>query len=159
MSDYKHIFRRYARMACRAMIFSRRDPRSALLALRMTAWVMIISMLARVLPLSRVLELISPRQSRKLALQSSIPPVNVARLLDRLLKMNLWFLTPTCWKRAAILHRYLALSGIETRIVFGVRKEVARILTGHAWLETDGQPIFEVRPPDYIVTYCFPNEQ
>ena len=45
------------------------------------------------------------------------------------------------------------LRGLESTIVFGVRKEAAGELKGHAWLEHEGQPIFEPAPPAYTVTY------
>jgi hypothetical protein len=55
-----------------------------------------------------------------------------------------------------VLYRYLALHGIETRVVFGVRKEDEGLLAGHAWLEADGQPLLEAKSPDYSITYSFP---
>jgi hypothetical protein len=64
---------------------------------------------------------------------------------------------PSCWKRAAVLHRYLLRNGINTRIVFGVRNENGGKMAGHAWLETDGNPILENSPPEYVVTYSFPS--
>jgi hypothetical protein len=63
---------------------------------------------------------------------------------------------PICWKRAAVLHRYLALHGMRTSIVFGVRKQNEGLLEGHAWLEAGHQPILEKSPPEYRVTYSFP---
>jgi len=80
----------------------------------------------------------------------------LARLLDSVLAADFWVFTPTCWKRAPVLHRYLALCGIETRIRFGVRREGEDTLSGHAWLEACGEPILEKTPPDYKVTYSFP---
>ncbi|HET7288167.1 MAG TPA: lasso peptide biosynthesis B2 protein, partial [Pyrinomonadaceae bacterium] len=64
--------------------------------------------------------------------------------------------TPVCWKRAAVLHRYLSRSGIPTRIIFGVRNESGGKVAGHAWLEREGHPILESTPPEYVVTYSFP---
>jgi hypothetical protein len=63
---------------------------------------------------------------------------------------------PICWKRAAVLHRYLSRNGIPTRIIFGVRNEAGGVFDGHAWLEANGQPILETTPPEYVVTYSFP---
>jgi hypothetical protein len=81
----------------------------------------------------------------------------VAQLLDALLGLNFLCFTPTCWKRAAVLHRQLALRGRETRVVFGVRREGGDPLAGHAWLEANGEPLFEKLLPEYAVTYCFPS--
>jgi len=82
--------------------------------------------------------------------------MRVAHLLDLLLNTNFLFLKPICWKRAPVLHRYLALNGIETRVVFGVRREGEMLLSGHAWLESGGVPVLETHVPEYIVTYIFP---
>ena len=66
---------------------------------------------------------------------------------------------PICWKRAAVLHRYLAQSGVPTRIIFGVRNEADGKVAGHAWLETEDGPILEKTPPEYVVTYRFPSNE
>ena len=50
----------------------------------------------------------------------------------------------------------LALKGVRTRVVFGVRSEGAGKLDGHAWLEAEGEPLLEPVAPDYKVTYSFP---
>lgn len=84
---------------------------------------------------------------------------DLATAIDALLAINLFVFKPVCWKRAAVLHRFLALRGIETRIVFGVRKDEADELTGHAWLECEGQPILEPQTPGYTVTYIFPSDK
>jgi Transglutaminase-like superfamily len=135
--------------------FVRRKPYEALLLARMALWVLILCALIRLLPLPRVLRLvtINPRAVNG---ADALPAERVAQLVDLLLSLNLFVFTPTCWKRAPILQRYLALNGIETRILFGVRKTGGDILAGHAWLERAGQPVFELQPPDYVVTYAYP---
>jgi hypothetical protein len=132
----------------------RREPQIVWLALRMGSWVIVLSLLARVCALSRVLELIALRHA--VAGKRPLSPMQLAQLLDRMLRRNWWVFTPTCWKRAIILQRYLALNGIATHIVFGVRRAGERALDGHSWLEVDGQPFLEAQPPDYLVTYSFP---
>ena len=62
---------------------------------------------------------------------------------------------PICWKRAAVLHRYLS----QTRIIFGVRNDSSGKVTGHAWLEAEGKPILETTPPEYVATYRFPSNE
>ena len=37
-----------------------------------------------------------------------------------------------------------------------VRKTDGTPLDGHAWLEHNGQPVFETTQPDYLVTYAYP---
>jgi len=80
----------------------------------------------------------------------------LVRAIDLLLSLNLFVFKPICWKRAAILHRYLALNGLASQIVFGVRPLSDGKIDGHAWLESDGVPILEATQPDYKVTYTFP---
>lgn len=67
------------------------------------------------------------------------------------------FTDGSCWKRAAVLRRYLLLNGIETEVVFGVRKENGGQLAGHAWLERDGAPFLEREQPAYTVTFRYPD--
>lgn len=140
----------------RATRFVWRQPREAALLLRMAGWVMILSTLIRLLPLPRVLRFVARKPVVPLTDHDGLPPERLAQLLDLLLGLDLFIFTPTCWKRAPVLQRYLALSGVETRIIFGVRKAGGALLAGHAWLEQSGQPVFETHPPEYTVTYSYP---
>ncbi|MBV8857044.1 MAG: lasso peptide biosynthesis B2 protein [Acidobacteria bacterium] len=149
----------YAALPTRAARLVLCEPGSALLAARMCAWVVALSLLVKLLPLPRAMALLAPRRARR-----DVPPdparvqARLARLLDSVLAADLWVFTPTCWKRAPVLHRYLALEGIPTRVLFGVRREGSDALSGHAWLEAGGEPILEKTPPDYKVTYSFPKQ-
>ena len=148
---------RPARLALRAARFAWREPGSALLLLRMAAWVLAVSLLLRLLPLPRVLSLAAPRvQEGRVPRDPAAVQSRLARLLDALLATDFLFFTPTCWKRAPVLRRFLALEGIETRVVFGVRRTGSDELSGHAWLESGGQPLLEPTTPDYKITYSFP---
>jgi hypothetical protein len=136
--------------------FIRRRPGEAFLLVRMAMWVVLLSVLIKFFPLPRVLSLIAiPARAQK-PKRSRLTQQRLAQLIDALLGTNVLCFTPTCWKRAPVLHRYLALNGIETRIIFGLRKEKESILAGHAWLEADGRPLLEASPPRYIPTYTFP---
>ena len=150
----------YAALPRRAARLVWGEPGSALLALRMGAWVVAVSLLLKVCPLPRAMRLVSPRRRRRARSRPDAAEVQarLARLLDSVLAADFWVFTPTCWKRAPVLHRYLALEGIETRVLFGVRRGVGGggALGGHAWLEAEGQPLLENTPPDYTVTYSFP---
>jgi hypothetical protein len=147
---------RYAGMPARAARLTLGEPGSALLAVRMGAWVVALSLLIKLMPLPRVLGLVAPRPRRRRPDDAALVEARLARLLDSVLAADFWVFTPTCWKRAPVLHRYLALSGIETRILFGVRREGEETLNGHAWLEACGKPLLEKTPPDYKITYSFP---
>jgi len=136
------------------------QPGEALLLCRMAWWVVVLSVAARRYSLPRALEIVAGRQDNT---QTAIDPVaheKLARAIDLLLSSDVWIFKPICWKRAAVLHRYLLRNGTQTRIIFGVRNDPAGQVTGHAWLEADGQPILEATPPEYVTTYRFPsNEQ
>lgn len=139
----------------RVVRFIRHQPFETLLLIRMAIWVAWLSLFIKFSPLPRVLSFIalSPRGNKPA--HPLLTQRRLARLVDALLGLNVLCFTPTCWKRAPLLHRYLALHGIETRIVFGVRKEKS-LLAGHAWLEADGRPLLETSPPQYTPTYSFP---
>jgi len=143
----------FARRATRKFVS---DPREALLLCRMAWWVSVLSVAARCCSLPRALALIAGKQ-RKAA--DIIEPEQLARSIDLLLSANFLMFKPICWKRAAVLHRYLSHHGITTRIIFGVRNEAAGKVAGHAWLEADGEPMLESTPPEYVVTYRFPSTE
>lgn len=146
------MLRRVALLAQRAWCLLRRDPQTTRVLLRLASQIVILSLLMKLGSLSRVIRLLSPspRQRKPFA------PDQSAALLDRLLSLNFWVFTPTCWKRAIILHRCLAQQGLSTQIVFGVRKSANQQLDGHAWLEVQGQPLYEAVPPEYVTTMKFP---
>jgi hypothetical protein len=155
--DKKHIKPERAWLLSRTGHFIRHRPAEALLLLRMAGWVALLSLLIKFLPLPRVLSYIALPARGRASAKPSIAQTRLAQLLDALLGMNVLCFTPTCWKRAPVLHRYLALYGQETRIVFGVRKETESLLAGHAWLEAyDGRPLFEATAPRYTPTFTFP---
>jgi len=129
-------------------------PDEAWLLLRMAWWVAVLSVTARWYSLPRALEIVAGNQKNRR--RSPASREDLARAIDLLLSADFLIFKPICWKRAAVLHRYLSRNGTPTRIIFGVRNESDGKVDGHAWLEADGQPILETTPPDYVVTYSFP---
>ena len=131
-------------------------PRRAVLLLRMAFWVAILSLAVKLYSLPRALRIVSASAAGK-----SLPGENseqeLATAIDALLGLNVFVFRPVCWKRAAILHRYLRLHGTATTINFGLRKGTGGTLDGHAWLEADGHPILESEIPDFTVMYVFPS--
>ena len=130
-------------------------PDEAWLLLRMAWWVAVLSVMARVYSLPRALEIVAGKQNGGRS-GAQLNRDELARAVDRLLSIDVLVFKPICWKRAAVLHRYLSRNGTQTRIIFGVRNESSGKFDGHAWLEADGQPILEKDPPNYVVTYSFP---
>jgi hypothetical protein len=133
-------------------------PSEALLLFRMAWWVAVLSGAVKVFSLPRALELVSGRTSSQHDANNSEIPEQLARSIDSLLSADLLFIKPICWKRAAVLRRYLSKQGFATKIMFGVKPENKGTVSGHAWLELNGQPILENSPPEYVVTYVFPSD-
>lgn len=127
--------------------------------LRMAAWVLILTVLIKALSLPRILRIITPLRRYERVEHAAQVEAKLARLIDLVLAIDLFVFTPTCWKRAPVLYRYLALNGIETRIIFGVRREGDDTLAGHAWLEAGGVPVLEAREPEYKETFSFPAQE
>ena len=135
------------------------QPGEALLLFRMAWWVVVLSVAARRYSLPRALEIVAGRQSYSAAMTDPVSHQRLARAIDLLLSTDVWIFKPICWKRAAVLHRYLRRNGTQTRIIFGVRNDTSGKVTGHAWLECEGRPILETTPPEYVATYRFPSNE
>ncbi len=134
-------------------------PAEALLLLRMAGWVLLLSVAVRIFSLPRALSVVSTKTRVRSATAEVETQQRLADAIDLLLKADLFVFKPSCWKRSALLHRYLALNGIATRILFGMRREPDGNLSGHAWLEANGRPILETTAPNYAVTYTFPSHE
>jgi hypothetical protein len=125
----------------------------------MAAWVFILSILVKLQPLPRALRMVAARTQAASQTSGGETERALGQAIDLVLGTDLLVFKPVCWKRAAILHRYLALNGIATRIVFGVRQGTDGAMDGHAWLESGGKPLLETKVPDYVVTYTFPSNE
>ena len=135
------------------------EPAEALLLCRMAWWVMVLTIAARCYSLPRALSIVAGNKTKRTPSQDTAVQERFARSIDLLLSADLFLFKPICWKRAAVLHRYLSRHGITTRIVFGVRNDSQGTVAGHAWLEAEGEPILETAPPEYVVTYRFPSNE
>jgi hypothetical protein len=144
-------------MILRALKLTIPNPARAWLLTRMASWVAVLSVLARVLSLSRALRIVSTDVRKTMPAGSD--ELQLTTAIDALLGANFLCFKPSCWKRATVLHRYLALAGVATTIRFGVNREPNGELKGHAWLEAGGKPILESSPPAYTVTYSFPSNE
>jgi hypothetical protein len=123
----------------------------------MAWWVAYLSAVTKFCSLPRSLELVSGLESATIKNEDAELPERLAKSIDLLLATDIFFLRPICWKRAAVLRRYLSRNGISTQIIFGVRNEEKGEVDGHAWLVHDGKPFLEKTPPEYVVTYSFPS--
>jgi hypothetical protein len=152
MSKFLTFLRRAARKA-------NHGPAEAFLLLRMAGWVLLLSIAVKVFSLPRALRLVSTKTRLRTETPEGKMQKRLADAIDLLLKTELFILKPICWKRAAVLHRYLALNGIATQILFGVRRDPDGSVNGHAWLEAGGKAILENTTPSYVVTYVFPSNE
>jgi len=135
------------------------DPREALLLCHLAWWVTVLSVAARCFSLPRALAIVAGKARNETQAADTTNPEQLARAIDLILSADFLLFKPICWKRAAVLHRYLSRHGIPTRIIFGVRNDAGGKVAGHAWLEADGEPILESTPPEYVVTYRFPSNE
>ena len=104
--------------------------------LRMAWWVAVLSAMARAYSLPRALEIVAGKQNGGRS-GEALNREELARTIDLLLSADVLVFKPICWKRAAVLHRYLSRNGTKTKIIFGVRNESGGKFDGHAWLEAD----------------------
>lgn len=137
------------------LCFSR--PRRAWLVSRIAMWTLILSCVLRFRSLPAALRTLSVPPDRQRS-ETATDGLELATAVDAVLGMNRFVFRPVCWKRAILLRKFLAEEGHPSAVVFGVRTESGK-LTGHAWLETNGSPIFEAETPAYTVTYRFPSEE
>jgi len=135
------------------------EPGEAFLMCRMAFWVTVFSVAVRLAPLPRALQLISTSLRKRSEEPEKSVQDRLGQTIDRVLAARLLALKPICWKRAAILHRYLSLNGIATRVVFGLTNGTNGAISGHAWLEANGIPILEFEVPEYTRTYSFPSNE
>ena len=122
----------------------------------MAWWVAVLSATARFYSLPRALQIVAGNRNERRPSPAVATQEELARAIDLLLSADVLMFKPICWKRAAVLHRYLLKNGINTRIIFGVRNGTSGSVDGHAWLEANGKPILEPASPEYEVTYRFP---
>lgn len=131
-------------------------PRVAVLSARMALWVILVSLLARCTSLPRAQQMASVRRRSRSAVDPADTAAQLARTIDRLLGLDLFVFRRSCWKRALVLHRFLALHGIESRITFGVQRKADGTMQGHAWLVHQGRPLLEDDAGAYAETFSLP---
>jgi len=122
----------------------------------MALWVVLVSALARLTSLPLAHHLVSRNVQPHSHVDRAETAAHLARTLDSLLALDLFVFRRSCWKRAMVLHRFLALNGIESRINFGLQKRDDGTVLGHAWLEHQGRPLLEDDTGTYVVTFSLP---
>ena len=118
-----------------------RDPGRAVLMMRMACGYVAVSVLARLTSLPRAFAAISP--SRRNVAPDERRIERTVDALNTLLAAGIPGVHPQCWRRAAVLHRFLRFEGVDTAIVFGVAPQASAAVEAHAWLEREGRPFAE----------------
>ena len=109
--------------------------------MRMASTYVAVSILARLTSLPRAFAAVSP--ARRDVAPDERRVERVVDALNTLLAAGLPGIHPQCWRRAAVLHRFLRFEGVDTAIVFGVAPQASVRIEAHAWLERDGRPFAE----------------
>lgn len=102
-------------------------------------------------PLPDVLSALTPAASR--AVPREVVEAAVAsaeRLIERL-----HVLPDTCLYRALSRYSVLRRAGHGARFVMALDPKASEI-SGHAWVEIDGEPVGETIEPGLTVTFCYP---
>ncbi|MGH2838282.1 MAG: lasso peptide biosynthesis B2 protein [Thermoleophilaceae bacterium] len=114
-----------------------RTPGDAWLAARMAGWRLVLPVLKRALPLSRLVRLMwsqrhpRPRDpAREERIKTLAEALGGPRRNPRL---------DNCLERSLVSYRYLARAGAEPELVVGVSRD--QPVRGHAWVRLDGEPV------------------
>ena len=104
---------------------------------RMSGWAVVLPALKFVLPLPRLVRLVTPARP---AQRDRAREQRVTRLAARLYR------TPrlgrdNCLERSLVTYRYLRRTGSEPTLVVGMRAEDE--LRGHVWVTVDGHPVHD----------------
>jgi hypothetical protein len=118
-----------------------RDPGRAVLMMRMASTYVAVSVLARLTSLTRAFAAVSP--ARRDVAPDERRVERAVDALNTLLAAGMPGIHPQCWRRAAVLHRFLRFEGVDTAIIFGVAPQTSAAVEAHAWLERDGLPFAE----------------
>ncbi len=114
------------------------SPSNALLALRMSSWVLVLPVAKRVFPIERLARFMW-RDGRGLRVPER--ESYVIRLGCRLTR----FSGSNCLERSLILYRYLGSGGADPTLVLGVVTGKGQHRFGHAWLVVDGAPLIDAQ--------------
>ena len=112
-------------------------PSELWLAARMLLWAAVLPLLKRIMPLPRLVALMSPRHRRVPDERRSAVVVTLARWVYKT-----GALRDNCLERSLITYRYLPAGNDDSRLVLGVRKGDDGP-PGHAWLTLRGEAVHD----------------
>lgn len=121
--------------------FPARTPRrtnSVSLLIRMGVWSLVLPALKHLLPLPKLVRVMSRHKSGARSADAEKEIVRSARRVYRLRRPG------TCLERSLLAYRYLSAANADPRLVVGVRRGDGGVL-GHAWVVVDDSPLYESR--------------
>jgi hypothetical protein len=132
-------------------------PREILLLAWSVGLLAALPVLLRVLPLPTLVILYGARP-----LSAVLPPLAPDRLLwliRGLLHQRIGMVRPNCLKQSLVLFHFLRQWDAPVALFLGVATH-GGTLTGHCWVELDGQPLGEGDDPQRVFTivYTFPED-
>jgi hypothetical protein len=122
-----------------------RSPRDLSLLVRMAGWALVVPVLKFVLPLPRLVRLVTPHRRRG----REDAHARIVRLTSLLYGTGAFRLSDNCLERSLVTFRYLAAADAAPTLVVGMRGEDNGYL-GHAWVTVDGAPVHD--PPSLVAT-------
>lgn len=110
------------------------------LVLRAAVLLALLPVALRVVSVSRLVALLTPR--RRLTVRRGDDLTIVRALVDRLVDRRPFRVYGHCLRRSLVLYDVATRAGYPVRIALGIRRTDDGI-TGHGWLELDGCPFLE----------------
>lgn len=110
--------------------------KTAWLMMRMAAWSLALPVLKRLLPLPKLVRLMSRESSVQRSNENERTIARSARRIYRLRQHG------SCLERSLTAYRYLSGASANPLLVVGVGRD-DRDVIGHAWVLIDGQPLYE----------------
>lgn len=116
------------------------SPNETVLALRMAAWTAVLPLLKRILPLPRLVGLMTPAE--RSAKRDPRREQRIAAIAKRLYHTRPVTHRDNCLERSLVAYRFLSRAGAEPMLVVGFRRE-QKDIHGHVWVIVDGEPVHE----------------
>jgi hypothetical protein len=121
------------------------SPRDTWLLIRMAGWALVVPVLKFVLPLPRLVRLVTPRWRRR----RTGADQRVLRLTSLLYGTGAFRLSDNCLERSLVTFRYLVAADVAPTLVVGMRGEENGYL-GHAWVTVGDELVHD--PPSLVAT-------
>jgi hypothetical protein len=123
---------------------------------RMSGWAALLPALKFLLPLPRLVALVTP--AGRAPARDQAREQRVARLAERLYRTAPRLSRDNCLERSLVTYRYLARAGSEPVLVVGMRKQEE--LHGHVWVTLDGRPVHDTDEflAGFVPVMTFPPE-